>query len=81
MVRDEIIRRLERVFRAVFDDDTLALRAEMTAADVDGWDSLAHITLIVSIEKEFGIELSPARMARLSNVGEMIEILAAHAKG
>ena len=58
----------------MFDDDDLVLKPEMTADDVDGWDSLAHIRLILSVQKAFGVKFSPVEMNRLKNVGDLIAL-------
>ena len=71
--------RLEAIFREVFDDEELEIFDAMTAADVEDWDSLSHITLVVAVEGEFGIRLAPAEIGKLENVGEMIKILAERA--
>jgi acyl carrier protein len=73
---DEIKSRLTAIFRSVFDDDSITLFDEMTAADVEDWDSLSHITLVVACEKEFGLRLTPAEVGHLKNVGEMLKLLA-----
>ena len=73
-MEDPILARLTPIFREVFDDDTLSLRPEMTASDVDGWDSLAHIRLILSVQKAFGIKFSAAEMSRLKNVGDLMTL-------
>lgn len=72
---DEIKTRLTNIFRSVFDDDSLTLFDEMTANDVEDWDSLSHITLVVACEKEFGLRLTPAEVGQLKNVGEMLKVL------
>jgi acyl carrier protein len=73
-MQDPILPRLTTVFREVFDDDELELKPEMTADDVDGWDSLAHIRLIISVQKAFGVKFSPVEMNRLKNVGDLIAL-------
>lgn len=73
-MQDPILSGLTTVFREVFDDDELELKPEMTADDVDGWDSLAHIRLILSVQKAFGIKFSPVEMNRLKNVGDLIAL-------
>lgn len=73
-MQDPILTRLTTVFREVFDDDELTLTPAMTADDVDGWDSLAHIRLILSVQKAFGIKFSPVEMNRLKNVGDLIAL-------
>jgi len=55
------------------DDDSIEINDTMTASDVDGWDSLSHITLIVNVEKSFGIKLSAAEVGSLSNVGQLLQ--------
>jgi len=67
--------KLTTSFRRVFDDPELELRDAMTAADVAGWDSLAHITLIIDIEEEFGLRFTVDDIADLKNVGEMIALV------
>lgn len=73
--REAIKKRLNNVFQEVFDDDEIEIFEEMTANDIDEWDSLAHITLIVATEKEFGLRLNAAEVGKLKNVGEMLTIL------
>ena len=67
--------KLNRVFRDVFDDDTIEIFDAMTAADIDEWDSVTHITLVLAVEKEFGIRLNAVEVGKLDNVGVMIELL------
>jgi acyl carrier protein len=79
--RTEVMRRLTEVFQETFDDFGLELRDTMTAADVDDWDSLQHIVLVLAVEREFRIRLNPAEVGKLENVGRMIELLQAKAGG
>ncbi len=72
---NEIVSRLESVFREVFDDDTIVLTKEMTANDIDEWDSLTHIQLIVATEQEFNVKFMTAEIADLKNVGEFIALI------
>jgi acyl carrier protein len=62
---------MELVFRDVLDEETLVLRPELTAADVESWDSISHIDLMVGIEREFGVRFTTAEIAGLKNVGEL----------
>jgi len=71
----EIRRRLNRVFQETFDDESIEIFDEMTAADLDEWDSLMHITLVVAVEKEFGLQLNAQEVGQLQNVGQMLRIL------
>jgi acyl carrier protein len=68
--------KLNRVFRDVFDDDNIEIFDAMTAADIDEWDSVTHITLVLAVEKEFGVRLNAAEVGKLDNVGAMIKLLA-----
>jgi len=70
---DDLVPRLEQVFRQVFNNSTLTLRAEMTAADVRGWDSLKHVELIMSIESAFKVRFKTAEVATMQNVGELMQ--------
>ena len=72
--------RLEEVFQLVFDDDTLALTDEMMAADIPGWDSLAHINLMFSIEDAFGVRFAGNELAELANIGALKRYLAERAR-
>lgn len=75
MSREEIYERLNSVFQDVFDDDTIEVDDDTTAADVDGWDSLMHITLMDAIEEEFDISFDMKTIVKLKNVGEMVDII------
>ncbi len=62
----------QTVFRNVFNDDEIVLKDSMTAEDVDGWDSLTHINLIISVEKQFGIKFATAEISGLKAEGQNI---------
>jgi acyl carrier protein len=68
----EIIDRLQALFITVFDDDSIRVTPQLTADDVDEWDSLSHINLMIAIELEFGIEFDPSEIQTFANVGELI---------
>lgn len=70
-----IIEQLTPIFRDVFDDEDLIIEKNTTAQDVDGWDSLAHIRLVISIEKTLGLRFSASEISGLVNVGEMAELI------
>jgi acyl carrier protein len=75
MEEGQIYQRLNEIFGDVFDDDALALKAETTADDVDGWDSLSHIRLVLSVEKSFNVKFSAAEVGKLKNVGELVGLI------
>ncbi|MBX3522947.1 MAG: acyl carrier protein [Xanthobacteraceae bacterium] len=67
--------RMNKVFREIFEDPTISLKDETTAQDVEGWDSLRHIDLIMQLEEEFGLRFTVDDITGLKNVGEMIAML------
>jgi acyl carrier protein len=75
----ELRDRLQNIFRQVFGDPDIVLRDDMTADHVDGWDSLAHVDLMVAIEKGFGIKFATAEMSKMKepgqNVGTLIQLI------
>ena len=75
MSNNEIFEKLTPIFQDVFDDDEIVLVSDLTAADVDEWDSLSHIRLIVSVEQAFEISFTAAEVGRLENVGEFAELI------
>lgn len=70
-----IYEQLSKIMRDVFDDESVTARAELTAKDVDGWDSLAHIRLMLSVEKTFKVKFSAAQINNLKNVGELAALI------
>jgi acyl carrier protein len=77
---NDVHTRLTEVFRTVFDDDSLVLRDDLTANDVESWDSLTHINLIVAVEKEFRVRFKTSEVAGLKNVGELEALVGAKLK-
>lgn len=75
MNREAIFEKLNNVFRDVFDDDSITVNENTTADDIEDWDSLEHINLIVAIEKCFGIKLAMKDIVSLKNVGEMATLI------
>ena len=71
----EIYERLNEIFRDVFDDTTIEVNANTTSSDIEDWDSLEHINLIVAIENEFGMKFNMNEVTTMKNVGEMVEII------
>jgi acyl carrier protein len=67
--------RLTDIFRSIFDDDTIEVHDAMTAADVEEWDSLNHINLLIAIERAFDVRFTTTEVGNLANVGEFIVLL------
>lgn len=75
MSNDAIYAKLTTLFHDVFDDESIVVTPELTADDVDEWDSLSHIRLVLAIEKKFGLKFSAAEVGRLKNVGEFVALI------
>jgi len=75
MERKEVMDQLTTIFRKVFSNDSLVLKDELTANDVDQWDSLSHMILITEIEKDFSIKFKLKELNKMRNVGNMIEMI------
>lgn len=72
---EEIYERLNSVFQDVFDDESITVDANTTSEDIEDWDSLEHINLIVAIENEFDIKFGMNEVTGMKNVGEMVKII------
>jgi acyl carrier protein len=64
-----------QIFRQVFDDDEIVLEASMTANDIDGWDSLSHVNLIVAVEAGFNIRFTQKELLTLKDVGDLLQTI------
>jgi len=71
----EIRARLTEIFREVFDDESIEISNEMTAKDVEEWDSLNHINLIVAVERNFKVRFTTKEVTNVANVGEFVALL------
>jgi acyl carrier protein len=69
------IDKLKDIFRTVFDNEDIQLQPEMTANDVDGWDSLSHVNLILAVEKGFGVRFSQKELLTFKNVGDLLRCI------
>ena len=69
------IDKVNTVFQTVFDDGDLSVVPEMSAKDVDGWDSFNHINLIVALEEEFEFSFTTEEIDNMSCVGDLVSIL------
>ena len=73
----QIYARLAKVFEGVFDEDSIEITPGLSAKDVDGWDSLTHIRLMLTIERDFKIKFSTAEIGKLENVGALVALIKA----
>jgi acyl carrier protein len=70
-----ILSGLTDLFREILDDDRLVLTADTSAADVPGWDSMNHITIVVEAERRFGVKFRTSEIEELHNVGEFVALI------
>lgn len=75
MTKQEVLDKLNEIFRDEFDDESIQVTESTTANDIDGWDSLAHISLLAAIEDEFNIKFTMGEVTGMKNVGEMTDIV------
>lgn len=75
MSNQEIYESLNEIFRNVFMDESIEVKPETTAADIEDWDSLMHIVLLAEIEKEFGFKFEAKEASGKRNVGELVEVI------
>ncbi len=71
----DTLRRLQEIFREIFDDESLVLKRETTADDIEEWDSLAQVNIIVACEGEFNIKFDLNDIKNLKNVGGMVDLV------
>lgn len=75
MTREEVFEKITEIFREEFDDDTLIIVDETNSADIEDWDSLAHVELVMTMEKEFNMKFNIKEVGKLKNVGEMVDLI------
>lgn len=75
MSREEVFAKLTEIFKDVFYRDDITLTDTTSAADITGWDSLMHITIIGAVEDEFDIKFAMKDMLEMKNVGDMVNII------
>jgi acyl carrier protein len=75
MDEPQIYQRLTEIFQEMFDEDSIEVTPKLSADDVDGWDSLTHIRLILTIEKVFKIKFSTSEIGKLENVGDLVAVI------
>lgn len=69
--------RLSEIMEDVFDDDSIVATPTLSAKDVDGWDSLTHIRLILTVEKAFNVKFSTSEIGKMQTVGDLVTLIKA----
>lgn len=77
MTREAVYEQLNEVFRDTFDEEDITVTDTTVSSDIDGWNSLAHIGLIVNVEQAFGIKFSMGEVSTMKNVGAMVDTILA----
>lgn len=67
------IKKLEEIFQDILDDEAIRLTPQMWQEDIEDWDSLSNIQIVIASEKEFGIKFTLAELAQMHSIGELIE--------
>lgn len=75
MERTEIVGKLTAIFNEIFNDNSIVLRDDMTAGDVENWDSLTHMLMITKVEEVFGIKFKLKELNKLKMVGDLVGII------
>jgi acyl carrier protein len=75
LTTEQIYSQLTEIFHDLFDDDSIVLTRETTAADIDGWDSFNHVNLLLAIEVKLGIKFRTAETESLYNVGHLVQVI------
>jgi acyl carrier protein len=75
MERNDIILKLKSILTVALEHDNFEITDDLTAKDVDGWDSLSHMMIISQIEKDFGIKFNLRDLNKLNNVGALIDVI------
>jgi acyl carrier protein len=75
MDEKQIYARLAEIFESVFDDDRIQVTPGLSAKDVDGWDSLTHIRLLLTVERAFKVKFSTTEIGKLENVGGLVALI------
>ena len=73
----QIYERLTQLFQDIFDNDSISVTPELSAKDVDGWDSVTHIRLMLTVEKAFRIKFSTSEIGNLKNMGDLVTLIKA----
>lgn len=72
---EEISEKTQTIFREIFQEPNLEIKPELTANDVDKWDSLSHLTMIARVEETFGVKFKLKEMVKMKNVGDMLVLI------
>ena len=75
MTKENILLEIQKIFHDVFEDDSIKLSYSTSAEDIEEWDSLNHISLVISTEKKFNVKFALGELQELQNIGDMINLI------
>jgi acyl carrier protein len=75
VTREEVFDEVRKIFRDNFDDEDLEVVDETNSKDIEDWDSIEHINLVIAMEKKFGLKFDIKEVGKLANVGEMVDLI------
>ena len=81
MTEPEILAKLTTIFHDIFDDPSLVIADQTTAEDVEEWDSVNHVLLVVEVERQFKVKFKTAEIETLRNVGDLVSLIAKKSAG
>ncbi len=81
VTRENVYEKLTLIFCENFDDDSIELHDAMTSMDIEDWDSLEQINLVVAIQEEFSVKFNINEVNAMANVGEMVDLILEKVKG
>jgi acyl carrier protein len=76
--RIQMLRELQPIFRELFGDERLVISEKTSPADIEEWDSMAHVTLLTEVEKRFGVRFTAEEMGRTTDVSALLDVLHQH---
>ncbi len=75
MTREEIMLKVQEIFREVFDDEEIILTEETSSADLEEWDSIEHINIVLQLEQSFGIKIDMGEVVTLNTLGNIVNVI------
>jgi acyl carrier protein len=75
LTRPQILQKLTEIVQDELDEDSLSLTEQMRASDVGGWDSVAHVRIVVGVEQAFNVRFSTERITKLKKVGDLVDLI------
>ena len=75
MTKELVFEKVQEIFRDIFDDDTLVIHGSTNSSNIEDWDSLNHINLVVAIENDLEIKFDLDELSTLKDVGSMIDLI------